>query len=139
MQGSCRLRLVATRLRNGEIGRLAKIERPERGRATSRARPEGQVLSGGDKKCHFGGGARSVNWRRRARVEPLTRAINKDIEGVTMQRWECRAIHSALLAALLLGSGAQAQEFKPFARANITESQWQAYFDEVERSMASRP
>ena len=40
-------------------------------------------------------------------------------------------LYIAALTTLLLGSGAQAQEFKPYPRANITEAQWQAYFDEV--------
>lgn len=35
------------------------------------------------------------------------------------------------LTVFLLGSGAHAQEFKPYPRANITEAQWQSYFDEV--------
>jgi hypothetical protein len=40
-------------------------------------------------------------------------------------------IYVAALVAFLLGSGAYAQEFKPYPRANITEAQWQSYFDEV--------
>lgn len=38
-----------------------------------------------------------------------------------------------LLAALLCGSStaAVAQEFKPYARANISVAQWQTYFNEV--------
>jgi hypothetical protein len=35
------------------------------------------------------------------------------------------------LTAIHMASAAQAQEFKPYPRANITEAQWQAYFDEV--------
>lgn len=38
---------------------------------------------------------------------------------------------ASLLTAIALLSDAQAQEFKPFPRANITEAQWQRYFDEV--------
>jgi hypothetical protein len=38
---------------------------------------------------------------------------------------------TATLVALLFAAVAQAQEFKPYPRANITEAQWQAYFDEV--------
>lgn len=37
----------------------------------------------------------------------------------------------ALVAGVILSAHASAQEFKPFPRANITEPQWQKYFDEV--------
>jgi len=40
-------------------------------------------------------------------------------------------ICTGALAAFLFASGAYAQEFKPHPRANITEAQWLAYFDEV--------
>lgn len=38
---------------------------------------------------------------------------------------------AAVSTVLLLSASAQAQEFKPYPRANITSAQWQAYFDEV--------
>ncbi|HEY0956588.1 MAG TPA: hypothetical protein VGE36_17670 [Roseateles sp.] len=40
-------------------------------------------------------------------------------------------LYSVALTASFLGTGACAQEFKPYPRAHITEDQWQAYFDEV--------
>ena len=40
-------------------------------------------------------------------------------------------IYIVTLTAFLLVSGARAQEFKPYPRANITEAQWQSSFDEV--------
>jgi hypothetical protein len=41
-----------------------------------------------------------------------------------------RAI-AVLFCSFLLAERASAQEFKPYPRANITEAQWQRYFDEV--------
>jgi hypothetical protein len=37
----------------------------------------------------------------------------------------------AFASALILCTLASAQEFKPFPRADITQAQWQAYYDEV--------
>jgi hypothetical protein len=40
-------------------------------------------------------------------------------------------LYLSLLAAAGLAGPASAQEFKPFPRANISATQWSAYFDEV--------
>jgi hypothetical protein len=37
----------------------------------------------------------------------------------------------AILTAALISASVSAQEYKPYPRAQITEAQWQAYFDEV--------
>ena len=41
------------------------------------------------------------------------------------------------LVLLLVSSVASAQEFKPFPRANITEDQWNTYFNEVRMKLTS--
>lgn len=55
--------------------------------------------------------------------------------------WLRRASHTAVtgavaVAALIVGPGAVAQEFRPYPQFNITVEQWQRYFDEVSQKLA---
>jgi len=44
---------------------------------------------------------------------------------------------SIVFAGVLLLASASAQEYQPYAEAQITKSQWQSYFDQVKRKFGS--